>query len=892
MSSSDEEVGLFPIDRGEAKKAISDLIKKEGLTTLTSSKIRAYLKSRFNEDFDNFRKDVDNLTKQAIEEMDNAEDKTIGKESVSEELSTKKDYGGGSDSDDTSDPGVVDDMRSPRKKKSSKRKATESGNGDEQDEDENMDLMTAVKHRRRAAANRAQQAFRKSAGTVKAGTFLNIFVIKSKWEKKDPTKVKDNSGKFGRMTKLCLLSEELQIIYCILVYLRYVNHLQEIGFLQMVMRVTVTKSHFFSKISKRMRSKSPVPADISHSERFKDYDDKENRFRRPTTPESLPNTPHRFGTFLDRISRKKTKKDGKVEAHDKSVDCGSECDGHTQQIHFSSPRPAVSENDLRHVTLKRGTEITSTPLVGATFFMSEDNLASTDCGVSPYRTPSYVRISCALNGYMRSPMSTGGSPVKTMAKSLVERRLWQFQIRSPESQKSTPRLPVENNSSPYQMGKSFSTPSPVKALIGQFDKLTLCSVNKDEEDKLAKENINPHNIIVDQPINCTLIPGNVESVNNIRGSAHIMPDETLWNVKVESLPETAADCIRMAAGKAQLLVGKKLTKFDELVKKNIKPVMNDPQPATVDDLEGYWALVEIELADINMCFEKVELWRSSGWSLDDKVVNQTPSKSVGLNNNVEKNVPKPIKTVAPLRRPNSEKQVSFKPQLFILKLNVIVVFILLGGCRSFSVFSQFSFYFHSIPNAVQSSKYFPSLSMTFCHLSGNFRIPLGTTRYCSINTHERGEQGRVDDLWSLLYMLAEMRGPLPWANTREKKDVLEIKRKTDDDVLLENSPVELIKFAQHVNTLTYYTRPDYTLLHSLLVQIMDAGGFKFTDPYDWETKKKRQVFKDNFTEKNSRLNSSCMHYVPDKENTTTMQSLEMQNHITVGIKKYRSKSSS
>ncbi|KAK5974660.1 Serine/threonine-protein kinase [Trichostrongylus colubriformis] len=38
----------------------------------------------------------------------------------------------------------------------------------------------------------------------------------------------------------------------------------------------------------------------------------------------------------------------------------------------------------------------------------------------------------------------------------------------------------------------------------------------------------------------------------------------------------------------------------------------------------------------------------------------------------------------------------------------------------------------------------------------------GTLRYCSINAQERGEQGRPDDLWNLLYMLTEMRGRLPW----------------------------------------------------------------------------------------------------------------------------------
>ncbi|VDL79838.1 unnamed protein product [Nippostrongylus brasiliensis] len=61
--------------------------------------------------------------------------------------------------------------------------------------------MTAVKHRRRAAADKAAQILKKTADRT------------DRSKKKDKNAPKgDHSGKFGRMTKLCLLSEELQSI--------------------------------------------------------------------------------------------------------------------------------------------------------------------------------------------------------------------------------------------------------------------------------------------------------------------------------------------------------------------------------------------------------------------------------------------------------------------------------------------------------------------------------------------------------------------------------------------------------------------------------------------------------------------------------------------------------
>ncbi|VDL83567.1 unnamed protein product [Nippostrongylus brasiliensis] len=193
MSSSDEDT--FPVERHKAVEAIEKMINEEGLEKLTSSKIRAYLSTTFNTSFDDFRKEVDQLTKEAIEnrEKSKAEESRETSNAGDKSGADKSNAASGTDSY-TSDEGVVDDRRaSSKKKRSLKRKTNEGG--------DDVDLMTAVKHRRRAAADKAAQILKKTADRT------------DRSKKKDKNAPKgDHSGKFGRMTKLCLLSEELQSI--------------------------------------------------------------------------------------------------------------------------------------------------------------------------------------------------------------------------------------------------------------------------------------------------------------------------------------------------------------------------------------------------------------------------------------------------------------------------------------------------------------------------------------------------------------------------------------------------------------------------------------------------------------------------------------------------------
>ena len=48
----------------------------------------------------------------------------------------------------------------------------------------------------------------------------------------------------------------------------------------------------------------------------------------------------------------------------------------------------------------------------------------------------------------------------------------------------------------------------------------------------------------------------------------------------------------------------------------------------------------------------------------------------------------------------------------------------------------------------------------------------GSSKYASIYTHQNEDQGRRDDVWSLLYLLVEfVDGVLPWTEVRESRQL-------------------------------------------------------------------------------------------------------------------------
>uniref|UniRef100_A0A1I7TL02 Protein kinase domain-containing protein n=1 Tax=Caenorhabditis tropicalis TaxID=1561998 RepID=A0A1I7TL02_9PELO len=116
----------------------------------------------------------------------------------------------------------------------------------------------------------------------------------------------------------------------------------------------------------------------------------------------------------------------------------------------------------------------------------------------------------------------------------------------------------------------------------------------------------------------------------------------------------------------------------------------------------------------------------------------------------------------------------------------------------------------------------------------------GTVRYCSVAMHDRFEQGRVDDLWMLVYMLAELRARLPWHDVDDKVEIGEMKRMISDPELFAKSPVQMLEFLRTVRNTQFYHRPDYEKLFKILDDVMKTAEYKWSDPYHWEPEVKKK----------------------------------------------------
>ncbi|KAI6218878.1 hypothetical protein M3Y95_01134600 [Aphelenchoides besseyi] len=132
----------------------------------------------------------------------------------------------------------------------------------------------------------------------------------------------------------------------------------------------------------------------------------------------------------------------------------------------------------------------------------------------------------------------------------------------------------------------------------------------------------------------------------------------------------------------------------------------------------------------------------------------------------------------------------------------------------------------------------------------------GTVRYCAPGVHLRQEQGRKDDVWSLMYMLIEFHCGLPWQKEREKEKLEVKKLNISDTHLLLKFPglvstfksrsllcftEECHQIIAHLRALDCYNRPNYSMIHECLLKVMKRYNVSYAAPYDWEDPQAVQV---------------------------------------------------
>uniref|UniRef100_A0A7E4ZXE2 Protein kinase domain-containing protein n=1 Tax=Panagrellus redivivus TaxID=6233 RepID=A0A7E4ZXE2_PANRE len=112
----------------------------------------------------------------------------------------------------------------------------------------------------------------------------------------------------------------------------------------------------------------------------------------------------------------------------------------------------------------------------------------------------------------------------------------------------------------------------------------------------------------------------------------------------------------------------------------------------------------------------------------------------------------------------------------------------------------------------------------------------GTVRYCSVNVHLYKEQGRHDDIISMLFMLVELLvRALPWKGMA-RKDSGHIKETVTDAVLFKGCPPSFTEVFGILKKLTYHDVPPYHKIIDIFMKDIKENKIKMSDPYDWMKK--------------------------------------------------------
>ncbi|KER18353.1 hypothetical protein T265_16117, partial [Opisthorchis viverrini] len=104
-------------------------------------------------------------------------------------------------------------------------------------------------------------------------------------------------------------------------------------------------------------------------------------------------------------------------------------------------------------------------------------------------------------------------------------------------------------------------------------------------------------------------------------------DRAEFDLSDKALDEESSGLLRTAIGKARLLIAEKFAQFRGLCQLNLEwnqqTAPSDPDVkhlfTSLEDLDGFWAIVRLQIDDVHRLFDQIERLRSNNWRTPNEV---------------------------------------------------------------------------------------------------------------------------------------------------------------------------------------------------------------------------------------------------------------------------------
>ncbi|XP_030020351.2 uncharacterized protein LOC115440270 [Manduca sexta] len=90
-------------------------------------------------------------------------------------------------------------------------------------------------------------------------------------------------------------------------------------------------------------------------------------------------------------------------------------------------------------------------------------------------------------------------------------------------------------------------------------------------------------------------------------------EKELENLQNQDVSEEVLGLLRSASGKARLLATQKMQQFEGLCYNNINERQDEPFPTTLQDLQGFWDMVLLQVRNVDALYQHIDMLRDNKW---------------------------------------------------------------------------------------------------------------------------------------------------------------------------------------------------------------------------------------------------------------------------------------